>query len=73
MSVGDGEGVVVEILISGLPLAWIHVNAVVICSLDPELTPPPPKEEVFTGEVRGQSQRQIGEPGADVELLQPVR
>lgn len=60
----------VEILISGLPLAWIHVNSVVICSLDPLLTP---KEEVFTGEVRGQSQRQIREPGADVELLQPVR
>lgn len=41
-----------EILISGLPLAWIHVNAVVICSLDPLLTP---KEEVFTGEVNGRS------------------
>lgn len=59
-----------SILISGLPLAWIHVNAVVICSLNPLLTP---KEEVITGEVRRQSQRQIREPGADVELLQPVR
>lgn len=42
--------------------AWIHLNAVVICSSDPLPIPT---------WVRCQGQRQIREPGADVKPLQP--
>lgn len=33
----------------------------------------PTAHPLFTREVRGQGQEQISGPGADVELLQPVR